>query len=87
MMALMQTTQSAIADGRFVAYQVRFQLKRQKRSQAWLAREFGKPRDWMSRRVRGDVAFDVEEIQKVAEILGIEVACFFPPARPQARAS
>lgn len=80
-------TQTSISDGRFAAYQVRVQLKRQRRSQAWLAREMDKGVQWMSRRVRGEVAFRTDEIEKVAEILGVEPACFFPPARPQVRAS
>lgn len=79
-------TQTSIADGRFVAFQVRYQLKDQGRTQAWLARQLGKRRDWVSKRVLGKVPFDVEEIQEVADALGVPVAIFFPP-EPQARAS
>ncbi|WP_301177251.1 helix-turn-helix domain-containing protein [Actinomadura geliboluensis] len=81
------STQTSIPDGRFVAFQVRYQLKDQGRTQSWLARQLNQPRDWMSRRVRGEVPFNVEEIQQVADALGVEVACFFPPVQSQARAS
>lgn len=80
-------TQTSIPDGRFVAFQVRYQLTQQGRSQRWLAREMQRGAQWMSRRVSGKVPFNVEEIQEVAEVLGVDVACFFPPVTPQARAS
>ncbi len=82
-------TQSSIRNEHYVPYRVRYYLNRRKRTQAWLASEMERGVMWMSRRMKGEVAFDVEEIQQVAEILGVEVAALFPPTHihHEARAS
>ncbi|GAA0286939.1 hypothetical protein GCM10009527_098050 [Actinomadura nitritigenes] len=82
------TTQTGIFDDRFVAFRVRYELERQKRKQTWLAAELGQPRDWLNRRLSGPqpVPFTVTEIARIAEILGVDVTVFFPPA-PRERAS
>jgi transcriptional regulator with XRE-family HTH domain len=33
---------------------------------------------YVSRRVRGEVAFDLDDIQKIAEVLGVEIGDLFP---------
>lgn len=72
------TTQTSIADDAFVAFRVRFELERQNCSQAHLARALGVPRDYLHRRVHGDVPFSAVEIANVAEVLGVDVSVFFP---------
>lgn len=71
----------------FAAYQVRVHLRRQKRSARGLARDVGMQPAAMQRRVSGKVAFSVDEIQAIADVLGVEPAIFFPPATPGERAS
>lgn len=63
----------------FAAFQVRVLLARQERSARGLARAVGMKQAAMQRRVSGKVAFTVDEIQAIAEVLGVEPAIFFPP--------
>lgn len=80
-------TQTPVVDGDYVAFRVRHELKRKRKSVRKLARELGVTPSYMQRRVSGRVPFRTDEIQEVADLLGVEVAAFFPPPQMQARAS
>lgn len=72
-------TQAEITDHGFVAFRVRYEMRRKKKGLRELARELDVPSSNLHRRVNGDVAFDVIEIQQVASALGVDVAVFFAP--------
>lgn len=57
-----------------VAAEVRGELARQKRTQADLAVALGLSQQAVSRRVSGALAFDVDELHRVAVFLGVPVA-------------
>lgn len=68
-----------------VAAEVRASLGRAGRSAAWLAQSAGISRAALSRKLRGDVSFTVEELVLVALALGVEPDTFLP--RPDATAA
>ncbi|MEU9022358.1 hypothetical protein [Actinomadura sp. NPDC048394] len=74
--------QMTVVDDRFIAYRVRVELSRQKRTQRWLARQLDEQPMWLNRRLVGEdlVPFTVTEIARVAQALGVDVLVFFPPA-------
>jgi len=72
--------QNAILDDDFVAFRVRYEMKRQARGMRELARELGMKPSYLHRRVHGEVPFSAVELAKTAEILGVEIGVFFPPA-------
>lgn len=76
--------QMTIPDDRFIAFRVRFELKRQKRSQAALARDLDVTEHYLSRRVRGEVPFSAAELVRVAEALDVDVTVFFPQRQERA---
>lgn len=63
----------------FAAYQVQVQLNRRKMSARGLARRIDMKPAAMQRRMKGQVAFSVDEIQRIAMVLSVEPAIFFPP--------
>lgn len=68
------TTRSAIAA------EVRAALARKGQSAAWLAEEAGISKAALSRKLRGDVSFTVEELVLVAIALAIEPEVLLPRA-------
>lgn len=62
----------------FVAAEIRAQIARKGLSGRQLAFRLGKSQPWMSRRLTGDVAFDVNELDQIAAVLGVSARDFFP---------
>ncbi|NQX36290.1 helix-turn-helix transcriptional regulator [Herbiconiux sp. VKM Ac-2851] len=62
----------------YVAGEVRAQLARRGWSATRLAVSIGETQSWMSRRLTGDVPFDVDTLTKIAEALGVHPGSFFP---------
>jgi hypothetical protein len=60
-----------------VAGEVRAQLARRRRSARSVALELGWTQPYMSRRINGDVAFDVDDLAALAELLDVPVISFF----------
>ncbi len=81
------STQTTVTDDAYVAFRVRYELTKRKMSVRKLARELDMSPSKLQRRVSAHVPFRTDEIQDIAEMLGVEVACFFPPTQSQARAS
>lgn len=70
-----------------VAAEVRAEMARQRVSQTALADRLDVSQAYVSRRLTGDVPFDVEELREVAFILGVRVEQFItgtPAAAPDA---
>lgn len=61
-----------------VAAEVRAELARQRISQQLLAAKLGVSQQWVSRRIAGTVAFDVDELARIARLLGVPMAQFLP---------
>lgn len=62
-----------------VATEVRVQMARADVRQSQLARRMGKTEQWLSVRLRGVQAFDVNDLQLVAGALGVGVHDLLPP--------
>lgn len=75
------TTQTTVMDDQFVAFRVRYELKKQDRSVRELARELDMPPSSMHRRVTGETPFSAVEIAQVAQVLDVDVTVFFPPRK------
>lgn len=60
-----------------IAAEVRAQLARQRRSARSVALEIGWTQRYMARRVNGDVAFNVDDLAAIAEVLDVPVISFF----------
>lgn len=58
-----------------VAANIRAEVARAGLSQADLAREFGVPASWVSTRYRGKARWSLDDMQRVADLLGL------PPSR------
>jgi transcriptional regulator with XRE-family HTH domain len=63
---------------KLVGGNVRAELARAGKTQAWLAGVLGLSQQVVSERLRGRVAFDVDELTKVAGALGVPVAALMP---------
>lgn len=61
-----------------VAEEVRALLARKMKTGADVAAAIGKSPMYVSRRVRGEVAFDLDDIQRIAEVLEVEIGDLFP---------
>lgn len=59
-----------------VAAEVRAELARQRRPQRELAEAIGLSQQAASRRLCGEVPFDIAELAKVAELLGVPIEHF-----------
>lgn len=57
---------------------IRRELRRQGRTQAWLARELGLRPNSLYCKLAGIRPFQVREIQRVADLLGVPVADLIP---------
>lgn len=60
-----------------VAAEVRAHLARARKSGRAAALELGWTQPYMSRRLNGDIAFDVDDLAALAELLGVPVIAFF----------
>ena len=60
-----------------VAAEVRAEMARSRLSGNRLAQIAGKSQAYWSRRISGEVAFDVDDLGTIADVLGIDVATFF----------
>lgn len=61
-----------------VAAEVRAEVARQALTQQQVADRLGEKQWWVSRRLTGDVAWDVADLVRVADALGVPVAKFLP---------
>lgn len=68
-----------------VAAEVRAELGRQRRSGSWLARELGVAQSAMSRRLTGELPFDVDELEAISAALDVPVTRFLIDRAPQAQ--
>lgn len=59
-----------------VAAEVRAEMARKKVSQQEVARQLGVAQQTISRRITGDIPFDVAELAKIAQILGVPLSHF-----------
>src|SRR6185295_15359140 len=64
--------------GPAVAEEVRALLARRRISGVQFAKQIGKSQPYFSRRLNGDVSFDLDDLEVIAEVLGIEVGDLFP---------
>jgi transcriptional regulator with XRE-family HTH domain len=62
------------------AEELRVILARRRMSAAELARRTGIKQSTMARRMTGETAFDLDDLELIAEALGIEIADLFPPS-------
>lgn len=53
---------------------IRLILAAHNKSQAWLAQQLGESPFWVARRLNGVVNFDVEDLDRVARVLGTDLA-------------
>lgn len=61
-----------------VAERVRDELRRQERSQAWLARQTDQTAVYITRRLKGDVPIDLHDLQAYASALGVPLSSLLP---------
>ena len=66
-----------------VAAEVRAELARQRISGRQAARRLGWTQQSLSRRLTGDIPFDVAELAELAALLGVPVTAFFPQDSPK----
>lgn len=72
------TQPGSLADS--VAAEVRAELARRSKKAAWLARELGVSDMYLSRRLRGEVPFDLADLEKVTAALGVPLVGLLPAA-------
>jgi transcriptional regulator with XRE-family HTH domain len=70
-----------------VAEEVSAYLGRRRMSGAKLARAIDRSEMYVSRRLRGETAFDLDDLERIADVLGVTVTDLLPPAkvRPNSR--
>lgn len=61
-----------------VAEEVRVQLARRRMSAAHLGRELGVSQTWVWRRLKGETAFDLDDLERIAGILGVAPVDLLP---------
>lgn len=64
----------------YVAAEVRAELGRQDRENAWLARELNVSEMWVSRRLRCVTEFSADDVVQIATVLGVPPANLMPAA-------
>lgn len=64
-----------------VAEDVRAELARRRLSGSALAVLLGQSQKWVSRRLSGEVAFDVDDLERIARALGLGVGVFLDGGR------
>lgn len=77
------------------AEEIRVLLARRRMSASELARRIGQTQPYLSRRLTGDVALDVDDLDKIAQVMGVEPAALLgwgptpmyrtPPRKPRSR--
>lgn len=61
-----------------VAGEVRAALAREGKAQAFVVEVLGLSQPAVSRRLRGELAFDVDELSRIAAALGVSLATLIP---------
>jgi len=61
-----------------VAGEIRATMARQRVSAAVIAKALGKSPMYVSRRLSGDVPFDLADLERVVSVLGVQVADLLP---------
>ena len=61
-----------------IAEELRAVLARRRLSASELARRMGVSQPYISRRLTGDTALDIDDLEQIAGILGMEIADLFP---------
>ncbi|MDG4762408.1 helix-turn-helix domain-containing protein [Micromonospora sp. WMMD710] len=64
-----------------VAEEIRVLLARQRISASKLARTLGMTQSYLARRMSGDTAFDVDDLARIANVLGVTVVDLLPSAK------
>lgn len=72
----MRVTETMSEPHRLVAAEVRAQMARAHLSQNALATNLGVSQPYVSRRIAGQVPFDVADLVKIADMLGVPLARF-----------
>ncbi len=67
-----------------VAEEIRVLLARRKMSAAELARRTGMKQSTLARRMTGETAFDMDDLEVIAEVLTVDVQDLLPPAKAAA---
>jgi transcriptional regulator with XRE-family HTH domain len=62
----------------YVGAAVRNELRAQVRTAAWLADQLGVSEMWISRRIRGIQAFDLNDVERIAAALVVPVGRLLP---------
>lgn len=70
------TASPTLADG--IASEIRAEMARQRISGAAIAQKLGVSDMYLSRRLTGEVAFDVTDLERVAGALGVSVMQLIP---------
>ncbi|MFT4156526.1 MAG: helix-turn-helix transcriptional regulator [Microbacterium sp.] len=52
---------------------IRMHLASRKQTQAWLAKQLGVTPFWISRRLSGEIPFDLEVLDRIATVFGIGI--------------
>jgi transcriptional regulator with XRE-family HTH domain len=65
-----------------IAEEIRVLLARRRISASELARQIGATQPYISRRLTGETAFDVDDLEKIAACLDVEVADLLPVPTP-----
>jgi transcriptional regulator with XRE-family HTH domain len=63
-----------------VAEELRALLGRRRMSATELARRVGATQPYIWRRMSGEIAFDLDDLQKIAVVLGVSVSDLLPPS-------
>ncbi|MGC5664976.1 helix-turn-helix domain-containing protein [Micromonospora sp. WMMD723] len=63
------------------AEEIRVLLARRRMSAAELARQTGIRQQALSRRMTGETAFDLDDLERIADVLGVTVADLLPTAQ------
>ncbi len=63
-----------------IGEELRAAIARVRLSGAALGRHLGKPQPWISRRLTGSVPFDVDELDAVCDLLGIDIVALMTSA-------
>lgn len=71
-------TESAYKLREYAAEEIRALLGRRKMSATQLGRQMGVSQAYIWRRLSGETAFDLDDLQKIAAILDVEVTSFLP---------
>lgn len=68
-----------------IAEEVRVLLARRKISASELARRMGVTQPYISRRLNGETALDVDDLALIAQVLGVDVIDLLPARLPEGR--